>query len=96
MSGIGCKPDLTTRSAADLMNNAFFTTQIVVGGAYNLGHSNAELLCDLGCRLCQRFDSRGAVDDLNNAILMLRRCVELTSDGDPSQSARLNNLGVCL
>ncbi|VDC05884.1 unnamed protein product [Peniophora sp. CBMAI 1063] len=57
---------------------------------------DALLLYGLGVRFDTRYELKGAPDDMDSAIVMFRRAVELTSKGDPERLLRLLRLGLCL
>ncbi|KAF7358269.1 hypothetical protein MVEN_00876000 [Mycena venus] len=50
-------------------------------------------LADLGTSLLCRFGRLGGLEDINKSGKMLEDAVQLTPDGHPDKSSRLNNLG---
>ncbi|KAF7344196.1 hypothetical protein MVEN_01710100 [Mycena venus] len=53
-------------------------------------------MVNLGTSLVRRYEQLGALEDLNNGVLIQQRAVQLTSDNQPDKPAKLSNLGSML
>ena len=56
----------------------------------------SDFLDSIGTYLLTRFETTGSMDDLDAAIALEERCLELTSNEHPNHAGRLNNLGIAL
>lgn len=59
-------------------------------------HDRAARLSNLGLALQARYESAGHLSDLDEAIALHRRAIEVASAADPSSARHLSNLGVAL